>query len=298
MTIIFKKMLGVRITDNHFRFKFNKNITIKKERTTRGYVELDTFNVVHISDKNLVWNDRHVANKNTPDKEYVMFENCVNSWPLLFQLFAVLCMTLTIAFLVCQLAHYFFAFNGPIRAVSPSGEYVVRSEPGTPIMVLYLLRNGHWLKQIPLASHLGYAKIQVTDQGVIYWDTYIIYVPQNVKVEPQNSLIKLEQRITELTSPNGEFNVRFNPEKCGLIFIRSNSILGTTRYLDPYLPCDRLVFQKDNNLVAYDKNNKAVWASNTEDDGEREAELVLSDEGHLLLRWKDTKNLIKFILPY
>jgi len=320
-------MLRVRITDNHFRFKYADGEAVKYPRTTRGWVSVSTVSTdqARISDKD-IWfdNSAHVPNKTTPGKEYIEFHTCPHyRFPDSFGLmFMCVCTALILMMVAMLCMDYGFAYYGRTVATSPSGYFVVRSDGLSNRFNtrLFIVENGVFTHTVPISQRLREdfrLKIHITDEGVLYGTdkhsltrdiayTFLLHVPQDLNAKDVtllSDLTKEDQRITELTSPNDEYSVKFDKTDCSLTFKRTNSIYASIKYLIPHLPCDRLVMQKDNNLVAYDKDNKPVWATDTggvhgNEHGEGEAELAMTDEGHLVLRWKNTNNIIKYILPY
>jgi len=315
--------LQVKITPQNFHFQYGKHHhKATRSRNFRGYTVIRDNGFdrvqVNITDKHLIWNGRHVSNVSTNDN-YVKFEACPqnpSTCLLLFAAFGALVavlLTLVILIAVYQLV---LVKRQDITAISPSGEFALCGVPTTyPGLALTRTRNDRLIDFIGVPNFLAEKKTDiqyhVTDRGIVFatgpnMGKFILYLNPNTELHDQDTikdLLSFNRKITTITSPNLRYTMTFKPEICAIEI--TSAIPSDTNfvrmYFTPEKPCSRMMLLNNNDLVVYDKDNQVVWTSKTATDNHhtvRLTELVLTDWGGLVLRWKDTQSLRRRLLRF
>jgi len=265
-----KGPLIVKISDKHYRFRYMNGDTITRERNVHKkdeetvYLEekksRENSAKVFISKDHIVFRASHIPNQVT-DGWVAMDAEC----PFVFRL-NVLCLAILAISVVCLLLLFHFSFPYFGRGTIFYSEYHPFALRWCGSYTICLTKAGEfdYIAARPYKDQLAdLESFHVTYGGVVYHKNYLIMTWSPLRVDCVKK-IRPDKTITKLESPNKTCYAKFDPKQCALTFHDKRNPKAVLTWFLADHECDHLVMQKDNNLVAYDKNYKAVWASDTE----------------------------------
>jgi len=260
--------LEVKITDKHYRFIYNDGPVLKYKRdeeNDRFDVAVDKDNYspkIRVRRNFISFGNFHMPNK--PGDGFVTMKECpfASGFSCIEKLYAsMVVISVIIGFLllypqIIATTIFYEPFNPYTLSVTRWGRELYLTKPSDSFR--------HIAARATKDQLADPKNFRVTREGVVYYKDKLIMVwaPTDVK-EIAKSLSHQEEVITKIYSADKKVTAKFVPQSCAIHFHLNDKPQQSIIWRLYDAPCDKLVMQADNNLVAKSWG-QPVWSSNTD----------------------------------